>query len=497
MKSYNPILRADAYKIFHVSQYPEFTQYVYATWIPRSTYIPEITKVVAFGFQAFIQRTLIEDFNENFFARPKDEVVGEYRRLIKYAFGVENPKTDHMEALHDLGYLPILIKAVPEGTLVPLRVPMLTIENTLPEFFWLTNALETLMSSELWQPTTSATISHRYREILNRFAMDTTGTTDGVEFQGHDFSYRGMENTDAAAASGAGHLLNFVGTDTIPAILFHERYYGADIEKELVGTSVNASEHSVMSSYGKVDERETYRHLITEVQPNGFISIVSDTWDLWNVLTVIAPSLKEEIMTRDGRTVFRPDTGNPADIICGTSRKFGEGITPEEKGVVELLWETFGGTANELGYKVLDSHVGTIYGDSINLERCEDISQRLKDKGFVSTSTVLGLGSFTFQFQTRDTFGFAMKSTWVQVNGEEQNISKDPVTDTNHIKKSLTGRVAVVHEYETDELIVQERLTRKMEKGHADINVLQTVFLDGEAQNIQTLSEIRGLLASQ
>jgi nicotinamide phosphoribosyltransferase len=306
--NYNPLLLCDFYKISHVVQYPPKTEYVYSTWIARGSRIEGVNHAVAFGFQAFIKEYLISYFNENFFLRAKEEVVGEYARLVRYALHVESPKVDHIEALHDLGYLPILIRAVAEGTLVPTRVPMLTIENTDPRFFWLTNALETLMSAEFWQPITTATIAHTYRGVLNEAALATTGTTEGVAYQAHDFSFRGMAGVSAAAASACAHLLSFEGTDTIPGILFAEKYYNANIETESIGTSIPATEHSVMCAYGQ-DERTSFARLITEVYPEGFISIVSDTYDLWNVLTVTLPSLKEEVMARNGRVVIRPDSG--------------------------------------------------------------------------------------------------------------------------------------------------------------------------------------------
>lgn len=250
-----------------------------------------------------------------------------------------------------------------------MKVPVLTIENTNPKFFWLTNYLETIMSNEIWQPMTSATISNTYRNILNEYALKTTGTTEGVEFSGHDFSMRGMSSLESSQTSGAGHLLSFVGTDTVPAILYHEQYYNANIEKELVGTSINATEHSVQCAHGR-DELSTYKYLINEAFPSGFVSIVSDTWDFWDVVGRVIPKLKEDIMRRDGRVVIRPDSGDPVLIVCGDPN--GE-TELERKGLIEALWDIFGGDVNELGYKVLDSHIGAIYGDSITIERAKEI----------------------------------------------------------------------------------------------------------------------------
>jgi len=241
----HPMLLADFYKVSHREQYPEGTEMVYSTWTPRISRIKSIDKVVSFGFQSFIKEYLIDYFNDNFFNASKSDIVKEYKRVISSTLGVKEPDTSHIEALHDLGYLPIKIKAVAEGTLTPIRVPILTIENTLPEFFWITNYLETLMSNYLWMPTTSATIAFEYRKLLTKFAKETSSNEDAVMFQGHDFSMRGMSSVEASKTSGAGHLLSFVGTDTIPAITFVEDYYNGDITKELIGTSIPATEHSV------------------------------------------------------------------------------------------------------------------------------------------------------------------------------------------------------------------------------------------------------------
>lgn len=439
MKNYPATLLCDFYKVSHREQYPEGTTTVYSTWTPRRSLIKGIDSVVFFGLQAFVKEYLIDYFNDNFFNRPKDEVVSEYKRVIKHTLGQENPYTKHIEELHDLGYLPITIRALPEGTIVPLRVPCMTIENTHKDFFWLTNYLETLISCNLWQPSTSATIAHKYRMILDEYAELTSDCPEAVAFQAHDFSMRGMANVDAAAASGCGHLLSFNGTDTIPAILYAEKYYGANIEKELVGTSIPATEHSVMCAYGQ-DELASYKRLITEVYPKGFVSIVSDTWDFWNVVTTVLPKLKDDIMNRDGRVVVRPDSGDPVKIICGDP----ESEDPTVRaGLVETLYNIFGGVKNSKGFIELDPHIGAIYGDSITLDRAKEICEKLMNKGYASTNVVLGVGSFSYQYNTRDTFGFAIKSTFCVVKGEEREIFKDPKTDTSKFKKSQKGRVVV------------------------------------------------------
>lgn len=487
-------LLCDFYKVSHKDLYPKGTEVIYSTFTPRSNkYFPLSDKVVVFGIQGFVKKYLINYFNENFFNRPKQDVIDEYIRVIKYTLGVENPDATHIGELHDLGHLPIIIRALKEGTLAPMKVPVLTIENTDKRFFWLTNYLETLISTEIWQPMTSATISYQYRKLLNEFAIKTTGSTDGVEFSGHDFSLRGMSSLESGETSGAGHLLSFVGTDTIPAILYHEKYYNANIEKELVGTSIVATEHSIMSSLTPVskgrDEYEAYKYLITEACPQGFMSIVSDTYDFWEVIGNVLPKLKNEIMNREGRVVIRPDSGTPELIICGDPN----GKTElERKGLIEALYDIFGGFVTEQGYKVLDPHIGAIYGDSITLERARKIVEGLEKKGFASTNIVLGIGSYTFQMNTRDTFGFAMKATYAQINGEENFLLKDPKTDDG-TKKSLRGRVVVSNDAGNMSIVVTDGLNLE---GEAEVssavgNILETVFEDGVLKRDQSLKEIR------
>lgn len=487
---YPAMLLCDFYKCSHKKMYPEGTEKIYSTWTPRTSRMDNINEVVAFGFQGFIKKYLINYFNENFFGRPKTDVVSEYSRYIKYTLSTENPETGHIEQLHDLGYLPIRICAVSEGTRVPIRVPMLTIENTMPAFFWLTNFLETLMSCELWMASTSATTSAEYKRILIKYAEETGGFIPAVNFQAHDFSMRGMSCLEAAEVSGAAHLLSFTGTDTIPAIMYLENYYNANIEKELVGCSIPASEHSVMSAYGKSSEFDTYKRLVTELYPEGFVAIVSDTWDLWKVITEIIATLKPEIMNRDGKVILRPDSGNPVDIICGNPFA---GSKNECKGVVELLWDIFGGTINEKGYKELDPHIGCIYGDAITLERAEQICQRLKEKGFSSTNIVFGVGSWGFQLKTRDTFGFALKSTYAVINGEEALLFKDPITD-NGIKKSQTGRVLVYKDIDGNITYLDGLLNYDPRYVNCS-NLLVPIFEDGKLLVETSLSEIRARLA--
>ena len=480
----NPFLLTDYYKVGHVFQYPDKTELVYSNLTPRSSRLKDIDEMVFFGMQYFIKEYLLNYFNDNFFAQPKEKVMADYKRRISTSLGAGLPTYSHLERLHDLGYLPIEIKALPEGSKVPMKVPCITIVNTLPEFYWLTNFLETLLSAIIWQPCTSATIAHAYRKLLNAYADETGIPAEFVQWQGHDFSFRGMSSLETAVLSGMGHLLSFTGTDTIPAIDALEQYYNADADKELIGGSVAATEHSVMCSGSKDGELETFKRLITEVYPAGIVSIVSDTWDLWKVCTEYLPALKEEILQRDGKVVIRPDSGDPVKIICGDA----DGKTEQErKGVVELLWDAFGGNITTQGYKLLDPHIGAIYGDSINLERATQICDGLKAKGFAS-QVVFGIGSYTYQYNTRDTFGTAMKATYVVIDGEGREIFKNPVTDDG-TKRSATGLLNV--QKENGRFVLYDKISWEEEAQ----SELKTVFKDGKITKEFTLAEIRATLA--
>ena len=479
------ILLTDGYKLDHRRQYPEGTEFVYSNWTPRSCqYFPEAHEgVVVFGIQYFIKEYLLDKFNKNFFNRPKEEVVEEFTCRINTFLGPNQVGVEHIEALHALGYLPIEIKALPEGSICPIGVPALTIVNTLPEFFWITNYLETLMSSTLWLPMTSATSARLYKKRLMEHAIKTGfDKQPGLDFLCHDFSMRGMAGIEAAIMSGMGHLTSFTGSETIPALEAVEEYYHADADSELIAGTVSATEHSVMCAGGMEDEFETFERLINETYPTGIVSIVSDTWDFWQVITDYLPRLKDTILARDGRVVIRPDSGDPVKIICGDPSATPG--TPEFYGAYELLGNIFGTTLTENGYKVLNDHIGLIYGDSITLERQDQIYSQLEAKGFAATNLVLGVGSFTYQFKSRDSLGFAMKATWCQINGEAKEIFKCPKTDSG-MKKSLKGLLQV---YKEDGVYkVKDQVSKEEEQQ----GCLTTVFRNGVLYKAWFLDEIR------
>ena len=552
----NPATLIDGYKVDHRRQYPSGTEIIFSNLTARGTRRTDSNTVVFAGLQYFLKEYLIKQWNENFFQKPLEEVVHKFNRRINNYLGPNEVGDQHIRDLHKLGYLPLVILALPEGTEYNLRVPSLVLWNTDPHFFWLTNYLETILSTCIWGMCTSATTAHQYKRLLCKYANKTVGNTDFVQWQGHDFSFRGMFGLEAACMSGAAHLFSFTGTDTIPAIDFLEEYYNADCEKELIGGSVAATEHSVACStildfVRKVRIENAYssnpvviedepmnladieyvKHLITVVYPKGIVSIVADSFDYWNTITNTARILKDVILARDGKVVFRPDTGDPVKVVAGEAMRidnpkdlalakeeeydyveFANGkffkinkepddisyigkwfttevpSTPVLKGSIECLWDIFGGIVTEQGYKVLDPHVGLIYGDSITLARAEAICEGLMKKGFASTNIVFGIGSFTYQYVTRDTDQYAVKATWARVNGNDIEIFKAPKGD--NMKKSAKGLTAVFKD-ENGVLYLKDRATFDEVLNCEFVKV----FEDGKLVKDWTLQEVRDNLA--
>lgn len=541
----NSALLLDGYKTGHKDQYPQGTEFVHSNLTARSakySLLPEgihNNKVVFFGLSYYVQNYIIEHWNKNFFSQDIDVIAKEYTDEMNSYLGPNSIGEEHIRKLHAYGKMPIRIKALLEGTRVPIQVPMTIVENIGKDFFWLTNYLETIWSAISWLPITSATTAHGYRQIIEKYAEETGGSKEFVMFQGHDFSFRGMAGLEAALMSGAAHLTSFYGTDTVPAIQFLKKFYKAGEDgSEVIGVSVPASEHAVMCMGEKDSEIETFKRFITELYPSGIVSIVSDTWDFWKVITEYTAELKDTIMSRDGKMVIRPDSGDPVKIVCGYSwdgkeyssssllaskienlageyeydvakingkfhrfyyvntelfgpelRYEGEELTENEvKGAIQCLWDVFGGTVNDKGYKTLDPHIGLIYGDSINFQNCEAILKGLKEKGFASDNVVFGFGSFGYQMVTRDTFGMAVKATFGIVNGEPRNIFKDPKTGSG--KKSAKGLLAVLKNDKGELYLRQEIPYDEYVKG-VDGDQMQVVFEDGVHLVQPTLKDIR------
>lgn len=489
----------DFYKTGHVRMFPGGTEFVYSNFTPRSAKLAQMLadfddKVVNFGIRGITQWMLIDLWRENFFNRPRAEVVQRYRRRMDSSLGPGAVSADHIGELHDVGYLPLAIKALPEGERVPMRVPLFTVVNTDKRFGWLTNYLESAISAECWKSITTATMAYEYRRLLETFAARTGSPRDFVRWQGHDFSMRGMSGIHDSMQSGAAHLTSFNGTDSISAIDYLEDYYGGAFT--FVGGSVPATEHSVMcfGGNGQDDEMHTFERML-QLYPKGIVSIVSDTWNFWDVLTVIAPALKDKILARqpdvfgNAKTVFRPDSGDPVKIICGDPEAAAG--TPERRGAIGCLWDVFGGSLTSTGHKVLDPHVGLIYGDAITLDRATRIMTTLESQGFASSNVVFGIGSFSYQHVTRDTFGHAYKATWGVVNGVPRELFKDPITDSG-TKRSARGLLRVERNPLSGDYELHDRQTAEEEQR----GELRLIFRDGVAYGQQTLADIRQRLGT-
>lgn len=433
----NSLYLSDGYKVGHKAMLAPGTTRLYGTWIPRSVkHAPKgITKIVSFG-QQLVWKWLHDEFEENFFFTKEKEIITDenfgnkqkhfdllkdkalqFVKDMSLYLGMEyNGK--HFEELWDLGYLPIRVKSLPEGIESNPNIPHMTFINTVDGFAWLTLYLETVVSSLAWKPSTAATIAKLYRRQAEEWVAKTDPTNMWlVDFMCHDFSARGLDPMSQYLI-GLGHATSFKGSDTLPVIPAARYFYGVK-DDEMPIFSVNASEHSVSTTkIFTVGESQMISDWL-KIFPKGILSIVADTFDLWKLITEYLPANKEAIMARDGKLVIRPDSGDPVDIICGLQLDRitahsryginGEELqnTPQAKGVIELLWDIFGGTINEQGYKVLDPHIGAIYGDSITPERQRQIYERLAAKGFAATNIVLGVGSFTYGFNTRDTLGLS------------------------------------------------------------------------------------------
>lgn len=591
----NPLLMSDCYKFMHRELYPDDTEIVYSNLTPRqNSYYDRTDKMVVFGYQLYVMEYLVDFFMENFFRKPASQVIAEYKQTVGGALGKLSDK--HLESiknLHKLGYLPIEIKALPEGTLVPMKVPVLTITNTLPEYAWLVGFLETTLLNQTYTMANTATKALEFRKLGEKYASLSAESNAHVDWQFHDFSLRGQHGWEAGAKSGLAHLTSFKGSDTMPASWLAQKYYGAD--SDVMG-SVVATEHSVMQSYGE-DEVSAFSKLIETRSKlpagNNVLSVVSDTYDYFNVLTNVLPQVKEQLLKTQVKLVIRPDSGKPMDILLGKdtgvidisshiekakewrkvndlsdkdiidilqdraeesfrddeelSGEHGEmGVesymfqylykdtvysidveaeydrydkqyyfvdtlnsrlvhteplvkTPEQKGTLELLWETFGGTVNSKGFKVLHPQVGVLFGEGITEEVAEEILSSMVKQGWSSENVVFGVGAYVYSVtNTRDTFGQAIKTTEVTIDGKAIPVFKDPKTDVGGLKKSAKGQLMVVRGAD-GELALVDNLTaltkRIAERSMPD--QLRTIYKDGFVYNAETLETVRERLLAE
>lgn len=488
MNRTNPMLLIDYYKAVHAEMLPKNITKSVSYFTPRMSRVNRWDSVVMFGLQGFIKTYLIDYFNEEFFNKPIEEVVGKYKRLMDFTLGKDAYKIDKIEKLHKLGYLPIEIVALPEGTIVPMHVPMFGITNTHPDFAWLPQSLESLISAESWHPMLAATVGYTYRQIVNKY-YDLTCDDNILRSKALGaFDFRGEECTESAIKAGAGWCLSFVNTATVPTIPYLEENYFCNCTKEPVAYGSPSTEHSVMCSNFSVDGDEItlLRRLLTEIYPNTSFSAVLDSYDYWNVIDNILPKLKKEIMEHNGCMLMRGDSGDCVEVVTKTVFK---------------LWEEFGGTINSKGYKVLDSHVKAIYGDSITIQRCEEIYKILMENGFACSNVALGVGSFSFQCIeedgelkpfTRDTFSSCIKATYCEIDGKPTLIFKNP--KDGGFKKSQKGCCRVYTRCDGS-IYFEDGLTWEQVTDYEKRdNMLIPVFKNGELLKEQSLEEVRNRL---
>ena len=486
MSRINPMLLIDFYKAVHAEMLPKDITKSVSYFTPRMSRVKMWDKVVMFGLQGFIKTYLIDYFNENFFERPFEEVMGEYSRIMDAALGKDAYKLEKIEKLHKLGYLPIEVISLPEGARVPMQVPMFGITNTHEEFAWLPQSLESLISAESWHPMLAATVGATYRDIVNKYYEFTCDDNIPKAKALGAFDFRGEECTESAIKAGAGWCLSFLNTATVPTIPYLEQYYNCDCTKEPVAFGSPSTEHSVMCSNYAIDGDEItlIRRLLTEIYPNTSFSAVLDSYDYWNIIDNVLPQLRDEIMGHNGCMLMRGDSGDCVEVVTKTVFK---------------LWETFGGTVNSKGYKVLDPHVKAIYGDSITIQRCEEIYKILMENGFACSNVALGVGSFSMQCVeeegilkpfTRDTFSSCIKATYCEIAGQPYPIFKNP--KDGGFKKSQKG-CCVVKLDENGNYTYKDEYTWAEAINDTE-NQLVTVFKDGKMVKEQSLAEIRNIL---
>ena len=478
------MLYSDSYKQCHPKMYPDNQEYLVSYLTPRKAMNKDFPKMVVYGVQPFIVDMM--DAFDTFFSADLDWVMYDYDHYIDAHLGLGNVARDRIVELHELGYLPLEIRALPEGTVVDMGVPIVEMRNTHPRFAWLVQWVECLLQTEVWPMCAYATVGYEYHKVAEKWYSKTAPGANPFMAMA-DFGFRGMSCLEDATRCSASWLLSFNKTSTIPALPYLDDYYSADCAENGIGIGAVSTEHSVMAANFAIDGDEIsfVKRMLTEIYPNTSFSMVSDTYDYWNMVDNIIPACKEEILAHNGKLLIRPDSGDMVEITINT---------------IEKLWNTFGGTVNEAGYKVLDPHIGLIYGDGCTLNKVAEIYKLLAMMGFASTNVVFGVGAFcfhalfspdnTFTVLTRDTWGMAMKATWGMFGGKEVPIYKDPKTD-NGLKKSQKGCCAIEYDVSSKRFTCRDGFHEWVSD---DDTLLLTVFEDGAMPKEQTFQEIRARL---
>ncbi|NMM49903.1 nicotinate phosphoribosyltransferase [Marinigracilibium pacificum] len=466
MRQNNLILLADAYKYSHHKLYYPGTTKVYSYLESRGG---KFDNTVFYGLQYFLKEYL-----EGMAFTQQD--LDEAEPFLKDVFGrddvFDKDKFQYILDKHN-GKLPVRIKAVPEGTAVGVKNVLMTIENTDPNCYWLTNFLETILM-QVWYPSTVATISREVKKVISQFFNDTAseGSEAGIEYVLNDFGFRGVSSVESAGLGGSAHLINFRGSDTLAGSVLARRFYNTD---QVYGNSIPATEHSICTLLGESGELELFKHVLNTF-PTGLVACVSDSYDIFRACDQYwGENLKAEILDREGVLVIRPDSGDPIMTLLR---------------IFDILFEKFGFTVNEKGYKVLPSQIRVIQGDGVNYEAIIDIYAALKNNGISAENLVLGMGGALLQKLDRDTQKYALKCSYAEINGEEVIVQKRPVEMdengkiTSSFKRSKGGRLKLIKQ--GDEFITVSSEDYPLIKDE-----LVTVFEDGQVVKEYTFEEVR------
>ncbi|HWV68806.1 nicotinate phosphoribosyltransferase [Chitinophaga sp.] len=466
MTKENLILLADAYKYSHHKLYIPGTQFIYSYLESRGGKFDE---TVFYGLQYFLKEYL----SGVVFTKEK---LDEAETVLTEVFGRKDVfDRSRFEYIIDKygGKLPVRIKAVAEGTVVPVRNVLMTIENTDPECFWLTNFLETLLM-QVWYPCTVASVSREIKKVVKKYYDETASPAAfaGIDFVLNDFGFRGASSVESAGIGGSAHLVSFSGSDTIPGSVFAKKYYNAPAAP---GLSIPATEHSVVTLLGEEGELEIFKHIL-DSYPTGTIACVSDSYNIFRACEEYwGTALKEQILKRDGTLVIRPDSGDPVQTLLR---------------IFTILMDKFGYTTNEKGYKILPPQVRVIQGDGISYSSIPGIFEALKQAGISAENLVLGMGGALLQRVNRDTQEFALKCAYAVVNGESINVQKMPVEldATGHLrtsfKKSKAGKLRLIKDNNTFKTVTEG-------EAPASADLLHTVFENGEVTLGYTFDEVR------
>jgi nicotinamide phosphoribosyltransferase len=459
---FNPILNTDSYKLTHWWQYPPKTRFIYSYVCSRGGFFDHAE-------MAGLQYILKTNFVGKVFS-PAD--IEEARRFAEQHFG-GNPKSFHYEGWKRLyekyqGCLPLRIKAVKEGTVTASQNAIITIQNTDPEFYWLTNWAETVLL-QVWYPITVATLSRAIKQIIGE-ALVRTGDPSLLPLKLHDFGFRGVSSRESAAIGGAAHLFNFLGTDNMPAIELLQQFYSA----EMAGVSIPASEHSTMTSWGRGNEAEAYENMLDKVS-EGWVACVSDSYDIFNaVRNIWGGKLRDKVIQRKGTLVIRPDSGDAVTVL-------------EE--LFKVAAEVFGHEVNRKGWKVLAPCVRFIQGDGVNYHTIQNMIFQLTRKGWSMDNWSFGMGGALLQQVNRDTLKFALKCSAIDIDGKWHDVYKQPITDPG--KDSRAGRFVLL---KGEKEFVTVKYEEADERSAED--QLETVMENGVLLREQTLHEIRSTAAS-